>query len=90
MIDNKKIALQEVYESAEDYRESQQATLRAREKFIDTIVQARSSKATQQEIAEQCVIDPDDPDGQHLSRQRVAQFLSERKGISVPTTDDEE
>lgn len=78
MIDGKKIALDEVYEAAEDYRESQQATLRARERFIDSIITARQSKATQQEIAERCVIDPDDPDGHHLSRQRVAQFIGER------------
>lgn len=79
MIDNKKIALEEVHEAAEDFRESQASTLRDRERFIDAIMAARRVGATQQEIADRCVIDPDDPEGNHLSRQRVAQFINERK-----------
>lgn len=79
MLDAKKTALEEVYQAAEGFRESQAATSRARERFVDSILNARASKATQQEIAERCVIDPDDPQGQHLSRQRVAQFIEERR-----------
>lgn len=79
MIDAKKLALEEVEGAANDFREAQQAQRDARERFIDKIVEARSVKATQQEIAERCVVDPDDPEGNHLSRQRVAQFLDERK-----------
>lgn len=81
MLDAKKTALDEVYEAAEDYRESQSATYKARERFVDSILDARTAKATQQEIAERCVIDPDDPQGQHLSRQRVAQFINERRKV---------
>lgn len=79
MLDAKKTALEEVYEAAEDYREAQAATKNARERFVDRILDARTAKATQQEIAERCVIDPDDPQGEHLSRQRVAQFIDERR-----------
>lgn len=84
MLDAKKTALEEVYDTAEDFRESQAATKRARERFVDAILSARQAKATQQEIAERCVIDPDDPQGQHLTRQRVAQFIDERRKIGKP------
>lgn len=70
--------LQEVFDAAEHYRESQAAMLRAREDFIDAIIDAKSARATQQEIAERCVIEPDNP-SKHLSRQRVAQFIDERR-----------
>lgn len=83
MIDSKKTALEEVEQAAEDFREAQAGTLRARERFIDAIVTAREANATQQEIAERCVIDADDPDGNHLSRQRVAQFIKERRKKKV-------
>jgi hypothetical protein len=79
VIDSKKLALDEVGDAAEDFREMQHQVHLARERFIDTMVAAREANATQQEIAERCVIDPDDPEGEHLSRQRVAQFLKERK-----------
>ena len=79
MLDDKKSALDDVEEAAEDFRESQAATARARERFVDRIQDARSARATQQEIADRCVIDPDDPNGEHLSRQRVAQFIDERR-----------
>ncbi len=78
MNDEKKAALEKVYAAAEDYRETQAMALRARERFIDTIVDAKAAKATQQEIADNCPIEPDNPT-KHLSRQRVAQFLNERK-----------
>jgi len=84
MLDAKKTALEEVYEAAEDFRESQASTARARERFVDKILAARSAKATQQDIAERCVIDPDDPQGKHLSRQRVAQFIDERRKVGKP------
>lgn len=79
MIDDKKLALDEVGDTAEDFREMQHQMHLARERWIDAMVAARAVNATQQEIAERCVIDPDDPEGEHLSRQRVAQFLKERK-----------
>jgi len=69
--------LQEVNEAAEAYREVQLATLEARERFVDAIVAAREAKATQQEIAEQCVIEPGN--SHHLSRRRIAQFIKERE-----------
>jgi hypothetical protein len=77
-VTDKQQALQEVFDAAEDYREMQRATLKAREIFIDKIVDAKTAKATQQEIAERCVIEPDNPN-KHLSRQRVAQFIDERR-----------
>jgi hypothetical protein len=70
--------LQEVFEAAEYYRESQANTARARERFVDSIMDAKAAKATQYEIAERCVIEPDNPT-KHLSRQRVAQFIDERR-----------
>lgn len=75
---DKEAALDAVGEAAENYRESQQSTSRHREMFIDAIMEAKDSKATQQEIAERCVIEPDNT-SKHLSRQRVAQFINERK-----------
>lgn len=77
-MNEKEVALEAVGEAAEDYRESQDATGRARERFIDSIIDAKDSKATQQEIAQRCVLESDDP-SRHLSRQRVAQFINERK-----------
>lgn len=77
MID-KEAALDAVGEAAEHYRESQQSTGRARERFIDAIMDAKDAKATQQEIAQRCVLEPDNT-SQHLSRQRVAQFMNERR-----------
>jgi hypothetical protein len=76
---DKKTALDDVEAAAEDYREAQAQTKRERERFIDMIMDAKAARATQQEIAERCVIDPDDPTGRHLSRQRVAQFMNERR-----------
>jgi hypothetical protein len=76
LTDAKQVALDEVHQAAETFRQAQQATSQAREAFIDKIIEARDLKATQQEIAEQCVTD--EPEG-HLSRQRVAQFINERK-----------
>lgn len=75
-------ALDAVYEAAEYYRESQQGTARARERFVDSIMEAKKAKATQEEIAERCVIEADNPH-QHLSRQRVAQFINERR-VKMP------
>lgn len=75
---SKEAKLQEVYEAAEYYRESQAKTARAREQFIDSIMDAKAARATQYEIAERCVIEPDNPT-KHLSRQRVAQFIDERR-----------
>ena len=77
MID-KEAALDAVGEAAEEYRESQNSTGRAREAFIDAIMEAKEAKATQQEIAQRCVIEPDDT-SKHLSRQRIAQFMNERR-----------
>jgi hypothetical protein len=81
-VSDKASKLKEVLEAAEDYREAQQATQRARERFVDSIVAAKDAKATQQEIAERCVIEPDNPQ-KHLSRQRVAQFIDERRKANV-------
>lgn len=75
---DKEESLEAVGEAAENYRESQQSTARHREIFIDTIMDAKDAKATQQEIAQRCVIEPDNTK-KHLSRQRVAQFINERK-----------
>jgi hypothetical protein len=77
-VNDKEAALDSVAEAAEDYRESQDATGRARERFIDSIIDAKDAKATQQEIAQRCVIESDNTQ-KHLSRQRVAQFINERK-----------
>lgn len=85
MSDIKRSKLDAVLAAATDFREMQHQTAVAREYFIDTILEAKDAKATQQEIAERCVIDPLKPT-QHLSRQRVAQFIDERKratGVSV-------
>lgn len=83
MIDSKKIKLEEVYDAHEAFREAQRAAADAREAWIDAMVEAKKAKATQQEIAEQCVVEDDLRDeGDHLSRQRVAQFLSERKAFT--------
>lgn len=75
---DKQDKLQAVFEAAEDYRESQNSTARARERFIDSIMDAKDAKATQAEIAQRCVIEPDNAN-KHLSRQRVAQFIDERR-----------
>lgn len=75
---DKEAALDAVGEAAENYRESQQSTGRHREMFVDAIIDATDAKATQQEIAERCVVEPDNTN-KHLSRQRVAQFINERK-----------
>jgi hypothetical protein len=74
-----------VYEAATEYRESQAHAVQARERFIDAIMEAKGARATQEEIAQRCVIEPGNPN-KHLKRQRVAQFMSERK--SVTTGDD--
>lgn len=80
MTDTKRARLDEVLQAAEDYREAQAATLRARERFVDSIIEAKDAKATQAEIAQRCVIEPDNPN-KHLSRQRVAQFIDERRKV---------
>lgn len=78
---DKEAALDAVGEAAENYRESQQSTERHREMFVDSIIEAKEAKATQHEIAQRCVVEPDNPN-KHLSRQRVAQFINERKAKS--------
>ncbi len=71
----KKQALEDVESAFVDYRVMQEGALQARESFIDSIVEARDAKASQQEIAECCAV----PGDKHLSRQRVHQFLDERR-----------
>jgi hypothetical protein len=78
-------ALEDVYNSAEHYREMQLATRRARESFLDAIMVARDAKATQQQIAERCVVEPDTT--KHLSRQRVAQLMNERRPVETESED---
>jgi hypothetical protein len=70
-----------VFDTAEEFRTAQQAVApggRIREKFIDAIMDAKDEKASQREIAERCVIEPNNPT-KHVSRQRVAQFIEERR-----------
>lgn len=71
---NKQDALQYVADKHVEYRRAQMDMSDAREAFIDALVEAKDAKATQEEIAAQCQT-PDGP----LSRQRIAQFLKERK-----------
>lgn len=71
---NKQEALQYVEDAHTAYRVSQENMHEAREEFIDALVEAKGAKATQEEIAAKCQT-PDGP----LSRQRIAQFLKERK-----------
>lgn len=75
---SKQDALERVHQAAEAYRLSQHATQRARERFVDSLMDARAAKATYEELAHESVIVPNDP-GKHVSRQRVAQFMNERK-----------
>jgi len=67
-------ALQAVEDKHTEYRYAQEDMHRAREAFIDSLVEAKDAKCTQEEIASKCQT-PDGP----LSRQRIAQFLKERK-----------
>jgi hypothetical protein len=77
---DKETALQAVEQAAADFRELQEAMKQGRERFIDAIMYAHgTARATQQEIAERCFVDFEDPDGEHLSRQRVSQYITERK-----------
>lgn len=74
---DKEIKLDEVEAAAETYRLARRAVFLARENFIDAIMQARAAKVTQQSIAERSVIDPYGT--KPMSRQRVTQFIEERK-----------
>lgn len=67
-------ALRVVSDKHTMYRHAQEDMHDSREAFIDAIVEAKGANATQEEIAAQCPT-PDGP----LSRQRIAQFLKERK-----------
>lgn len=71
---NKQDALKYVEDAHTAYRVAQESMHEAREEFIDALVEAKDAKATQEDIAAQCQT-PDGP----LSRQRIAQFLKERK-----------
>lgn len=71
---NKQDALSYVELKHHEYRNAQMNMSDAREAFIDALVEAAEAKATQEEIASKCQT-PDGP----LSRQRIAQFLKERK-----------
>jgi hypothetical protein len=74
MEDNKQIKLSAVVEAYERYQECQEMTTEARENFIDKVMDARAAKATQQQIADEV----------ELSRQRIAQFMDERKPVGRP------
>jgi hypothetical protein len=81
---SKEDKLQRVYETAEAFRVAQQSVApggRIREEFIDSIMDAKDAKASQREISERCVIEPNS--SKHVSRQRVAQFIEERRKKSV-------
>lgn len=71
---SKQDALSYVLQKHDEYRHAQEDMSDAREAFIDALVEAKDAKATQEEIAAQCQT-PDGP----LSRQRIAQFLKERR-----------
>jgi DNA-binding transcriptional regulator LsrR (DeoR family) len=62
-------ALESVGVASTQHRNTKDQFWKDRENLIDTIEQAKKNGATQQEIAEAA----------ELSRQRVAQFLKERK-----------
>ena len=70
----KQEALQYVENKHEEYRHVQEDMHDSREAFIDALVEAKNANCTQEEIAARCLT-PDGP----LSRQRIAQFLKERR-----------
>lgn len=76
MTDIRIIKLEEVIAAAEEFRQARMAQYQARERFIDTLVAAHEARCTQRQIAERCVIEPGQTD--HISRQRVSQFIEER------------
>lgn len=78
---DKDSALTLLFDAAEDYRATQLAMGKARERFIDAIITAKRAQATHNEIAEQCVIEVGN--SQHLSRQRISQFIDERRASII-------
>ncbi len=67
-------ALAQVTADTLAYYVSQDAVGQARATLFESIRVARKARATQQQIADATVIDPDKDDG--LSRQRIAQILA--------------
>ena len=59
-----------------EYRATQEDAHAAREAFIDALEDAKAAKATQEEMAAECTTQ-EGP----LSRQRIAQFLKERRSV---------
>jgi hypothetical protein len=69
--------LSELHNVALTYRQARLDEAKAREGFINAIKQAVDFGVTHDEISRYCFIDPDT--NNHISRQRVSQFVKERK-----------
>lgn len=69
MSEFKEVKLTEVEQAWNSLQAAQAQVQQRRETFIDTLQAAKQAKATQQEMADRI----------NLSRQRIAQFLDERR-----------